>query len=117
MKNVIIFISLVPGTHDLLLTDNEGHSGGAEEFTSDVKRGDVMTWKLAENSGIDDLTGIVAKDGVFNIFISGEPYKRSNGNWHGIIKGDASGIEAYNIDFRIGENVFSVDPKIKVISE
>lgn len=114
MKNVTIFISLVPGTHDLYLTDSEGHSGGAEEFTSDVKRGDIVTWKLAENSGIDDLTDIVAKDGVFNIFISGEPYKRPNGTWHGVIKSNATGVEAYNIDFKIGQNLFSVDPKIRV---
>lgn len=114
MKNVKIFISLVPGTYDLHLTDSEGHSGGAVDFISDVNRGDIITWRLAENSGIDDITGIVAKDGVFNIFISGEPYKRSNGTWHGIIKSDASGVEAYNIDFKIGQNVFSVDPKIKV---
>lgn len=114
MKNVTIFVSLVPGTHDLHLTDSEGHSGGAESFISDVNRGDIVTWKLADNSGIDDLTGIVAKDGVFNIFISGEPYKRPNGTWHGVVKSDASGVEAYNIDFKIGQNVFSVDPKIQV---
>jgi len=114
MKNVTIFISLVPGTHDLYLTDSEGHSGGAEEFISDVNRGDIVTWKLADNSGIDDLTGIVAKDGVFNIFVSGEPYKRPNGTWHGIVKSDASGVEAYNIDFKISQNVFSVDPKLQV---
>lgn len=113
MKNVTIFIKLVPGTHKLHLTDNEGHSGDAEDFFSDVKRGDKVIWKLANCSGIDELTGIRAKDGVFNIFVGGGPRKYRK-SWRGIVKDDAVGEEDYNIDFKIGEYAFSVDPKIRV---
>ena len=113
MKNVTIFIKLVPGTHKLHLTDNEGHSGDAEEFFSDVSRGDKVIWKLASCSGIDEITGIRAKDGKFNIFAGGGP-KRHKETWRGVIKGDASGVEAYNIDFKIDEKLFSVDPEIRV---
>ena len=113
MKNVTIFIKLVPGTHKLHLTDDEGHSGDAESFFSDVNRGDKVIWKLADRSGIDEITGITAKDGKFNIFAGGGPKKKKD-MWSGTVKGDASGVEAYNIDFKIDDKLFSVDPEIRV---
>jgi hypothetical protein len=113
MADVFITISLKPGTTQLHLEDSQGHSGDAPGFYTDVNGGDTVYWQLADNSGIEDITGIRAKSGAFTIFNNGSPGKNGHG-WKGKVKDDASGNNSYDIDFSINGKEYSEDPDIKV---
>lgn len=113
MAEVYITISLKPGTTLLHLEDSQGHSGDAPGFFTDVNRGDTVYWKLADNSGIDDITNIRAKNGRFTIFNNGSPSKNGHG-WKGKVKEDATGTNSYDIDFVVNGKEFSEDPDLKV---
>ena len=114
MADVIIKISLQPGTTNLYLTDSHGTSGPPDRFITLANRGDMVIWQLAPNSGIDALTGIRAKDGKFDIFNNSDPKSRPDGTWSGKIKDNAAGSDDYDIDYRINGVSYSEDPTIKV---
>lgn len=104
----------MPGTSNLCLVDSNGNSGPPEGFITTAKRGDSVIWELATNSGIDALTGIRAKSGRFSVFNNSDPKSRQDGSWAGKIKDDATGSDAYDIDYQIKGQQFSADPEIKV---
>ncbi|AHM58876.1 hypothetical protein D770_03045 [Flammeovirgaceae bacterium 311] len=112
MANVVITISLKPGTTSLYLTDSNGKQGEPEGFKTYAGRGDLIIWQLAPDSGIDALTGIQAKDGNFDIFRNSDPKCNSNVSWSGKIKDDAAGADKYNINYQIGTDAYSEDPEI-----
>lgn len=114
MATVTITISLKPGTTQLHLEDSQGHSGDAPSFWTDVNRGDTVIWEIKPNSVIEELTGIRAKDGRFNLFNPDDPHKNGNGRWKGKVKDDAAGEDAYDIDYVVNGNLLSEDPTIRV---
>lgn len=113
MADVYITIGLKPGTTRLHLEDSQGHSGDAPGFFTDLNRGDTVYWRLADNSGIDDITGIRAKNGKFTIFNEGSPSKNGHG-WKGKVKDDASGNNAYDIDYMVQGEQLTEDPDLKI---
>lgn len=113
MADVSITIRLKLGTTRLQLEDSQGHTGDAPGFFTDVSKGDTVYWKLADHSGIDEITGIRAKNGAFTIFNSGSPHKNGAG-WVGKVKDDASGENSYDIDYVVNGLSLSEDPELKV---
>lgn len=113
MADVSITIRLKPGTTRLQLEDSQGHTGDAPGFFTDVSKGDTVYWQLADQSGIDEITGIRAKNGVFTIFNDGSPHKNGYG-WKGKVKNDAEGNNSYDIDYVVNGVSLSEDPEIKV---
>lgn len=114
MSTHTIVISRKPGSTKLILTDDQGQSSAPDSFVSLVNRGDTITWKLAPDAEINAITGIVAKNGEFNIFTKNDPKASQDGSWSGKVKEDAAGTDAYNINYLINGTAFSEDPEVKV---
>ena len=111
MANHTIYIRLKAGTQDQLELSNDGSSWGeATSFYTQVGKNDSVIWQLADGSGIDELTGIEAKDGRFNLFPPNQPKGKSDGTWEGKVKNDAAGKDAYNVKYKIGSDEYNVDP-------
>lgn len=81
-------------------------------FYTQVAKNDTVTWQLAENSGIDQLTGIEAKDGRFNLFPPNQPKANGDGSWQGKVKDTAAGKDAYNIAYTTQGSNYIVDPEL-----
>ena len=107
-----IFISKQANGTGLHLSDNEGHSGDGT-ITTIVHEGDTVIWKLKPNGGIDEITEIYPKTGSENIF-SAAPSKQADGSWKGTVATSISGSESYSIDYNIGGDSYTDDPKLKV---
>ncbi|MGM0582522.1 MAG: hypothetical protein ACQETL_17720 [Bacteroidota bacterium] len=116
MSTEIINISKQEGNNRLYLTDNEGHSG-KDNITTNVKPGDTVTWKLVPNGGIDQITGITAKPDSQDIFsVNPAPVNPNDpaSDWSGTVSPDATGSESYNIAYKIGNDPFVDDPKLRI---
>ncbi|MEM6360784.1 MAG: hypothetical protein AAF149_17900 [Bacteroidota bacterium] len=109
-----IWISKQSSGTGLYLEDNEGNSGN-NTITTNVSRGDSVTWKLKEGGGITKITGISEKDepGNQNIFSSG-PSKVSDSEWQGTVSTNASGNEFYSIEYEIDGTPYTDDPELDV---
>jgi len=112
MATEIIFIRKQAEGTGLYLSDNEGHAGDGT-ITTIVHEGDTVIWKLAPNGGIDEVTNIYPKTGSVNIF-STAPTKQVDGSWKGTVATSISGSESYSIDYNIGHDSYTDDPKLKV---
>ena len=112
MATEIIFIKKQTNGTGLHLSDNQGHAGD-NTITTNVRKGDTVHWKLAHNSGISELTNIYKKEGSQNIF-STLPTKQADGSFKGIVSDDATGSEAYNIGYKIGDTEYICDPLLEV---
>jgi len=112
MATETIFISKQATGTGLHLSDNEGHSGDGS-ITTTVHEGDTVIWKLTSNGGITAITNIYPKTGSENIF-STNPAKQDDGSWLGTVANVISGSESYSIDYTIGEDSYTDDPKLQV---
>ncbi len=112
MAHEEISIKKQSGNNGLHLSDNQGHSGN-DTITTNVRRGDTVTWRLTHDSGINEITDIYHKEGSQNIFSSG-PAKQADGSWQGIVSDDATGNELYNICYKIGQKDCICDPELDV---
>ena len=114
MANHTIYIRLKAGTQDQLELSNDGSGWGeATSFYTQVAKNDTVIWQLAEGSGIEELTGIEAKDGRWNLFPPNQP-NDNNGKWQGKVKDVETGEDAYNILYSIGANKYVVDPELGI---
>ncbi|WP_296622116.1 hypothetical protein [Marivirga sp.] len=116
MSTEIINISKQEGNNQLYLTDNEGHSG-KNNITTNVKKGDTVTWKLVPNGGIDQITGITAKPNSQDIFsVNPAPVDPNDpaSDWTGTVSENATGSESYSIAYKIGNDPFVDDPELEV---
>ncbi|WKK81497.2 hypothetical protein [Marivirga arenosa] len=116
MSTEIINISKQEGNNHLYLTDNEGHSG-KDNITTNVKPGDTVTWKLVPNGGIDQITGITAKQNSQDIFSADPAPVNPNdpaSDWKGTVSKNAKGNESYSIAYKIGNESFVDDPELEV---
>ncbi len=116
MSTETINISKQEGSNNLYLTDNEGHSG-KDNITTNVNPGDTVIWKLVPDGGIDQITGITAKQGSQDIFsVDPAPVNPNDpaSDWTGTISPDATGSESYSIGYKIGNDPYVDDPKLKI---
>ncbi len=116
MSPETINISKQEGNNRLYLTDNEGHSG-KDNITTNVKPGDTVTWTLVPNGGIDQITGITAKQGSQDIFsVDPAPVNPNDpaSDWTGTVSQNATGKELYNIAYKIGNEPFVDDPELEL---
>ena len=113
MATEYIYISLVPGTTNLHLSDNEGHEGDGT-ITTDVSLGDTVTWKIS-GSEISEITSIYAKPGSQDIF-SSDPAKNPDGSWTGTISSSGSGQETYGIKYKVNSVEYDDDPILLIKS-
>ncbi|HET8858903.1 hypothetical protein [Marivirga sp.] len=116
MASEIIKISKQEGNNGLYLTDNEGHSG-KDNITTNVKKGDTVTWTLVPNGGIDQITGITAKPDSQDVFsVDPAPVNPSDpaSDWTGTVSPDATGTESYSIGYKIGDESLVDDPQLNV---
>ena len=112
MATEIIFIRKQTNGTGLHLSDNQGNSGD-NTITTNVRRGDTVHWKLAHDSGISAITNIYPKTGSQNIFSVG-PALQPDGSWKGTVSDTATGSEAYNIGYKIGDTEYICDPFLEV---
>ncbi|MEQ9290304.1 MAG: hypothetical protein RIG77_25455 [Cyclobacteriaceae bacterium] len=106
-----ITLSLESGTTNLILTDNQGHSG--TDITTDVSPLDIVLWKIESGSAIQEITSIYRKSGSVNVF-SSIPVSLPGGDWKGIVAGLASGTEQYGVKYKVDGTEYDVDPYIRV---
>lgn len=111
MATETIYISLVTGTTNLHLSDNEGHSGDGT-ITTDVSPGDTVTWKIS-GSGISGITSIYAKPDSQDIF-SSDPAKNPDGSWTGTVSSSATGQESYGIKYMVSGTEYDDDPILRI---
>ncbi|MCR9254433.1 MAG: hypothetical protein NXI20_28725 [bacterium] len=111
MADVTIYLSLVGSTTQLHLSDSEGHSGDGT-ITTDVNKGDNVTWQIASGANISSIDSIYDKV-AHNIFSSG-PSSQSDGTWQGTVSGSASGSESYGIKYTVNGTQYDDDPELKV---
>ena len=98
----------------LHLHDTEGHDGD-QTITTDVKPGEEVVWKLANNSDILEIMNVYKKKDSQNVF-STDPYKISESEWKGIVSQETVGKESYNIQYKyIDDTVIVDDPEIDVL--
>lgn len=113
MADVTIYVSLVPGTTNLHLSDSEGHSGDGT-ITTDVQPGQSVEWVI-DDSNITALTNIYAKTGSEDIFSSGPSQESGSTSWLGTVSSSATGEESYSIDYNTtSASGLTDDPKLKV---
>ena len=112
MATETIYIRKQASGTGLYLSDNEGHSGDGS-ITTIVHEGDTVIWKLKPNGGITAITSIYPKTGSENIF-STNPAKQPDGSWQGTVANPVSGSESYSIDYTIGQDSYTDDPKLDV---
>ena len=114
-----IYIKVKPNHPDKLQLSNRGKKGpythgnpvGDKHFTTDVKTGDKVKWKIGDES-ITSINAIlpVNKDDLFRK----DPTCKNN--WEGKI-GNGKGEEIYTITYRVGNQLFTCDPKISMGSK
>lgn len=107
-----IFIRKQENNTGLHLSDNEGHSGDGS-ITTTVNEGDTVVWQLKPKGGITEITNIYPKTGSENIF-STNPTAQPDGSWKGTVANSISGTESYSIDYNIGKDSYTDDPKLEV---
>ncbi len=112
MATEIIYIRKQENSTGLHLSDNEGHSADGS-ITTIVHEGDTVIWQLKKNSGITAITNIYPKTGSENIF-SSSPVLQPDGSWKGTVANSISGSESYSIDYTIGDDSYTDDPKLDV---
>jgi hypothetical protein len=110
MATETIFLSLVAGTTELHLADNQGHSGN--NITTDVNPGDDVQWKTVGNSGISSINSIYKKSSQ-SVFSSG-PSAQTATFWKGTVSESATGQEVYGIKYTVNGVEYDCDPIIKV---
>ena len=112
MATETIFISLVSGTTELHLTDNEGHSGDGN-LTTDVSPGDTVIWKISAGANISSISSIYKKVSSQDIF-STDPSEQNSGFWKGTVSDSATGKETYGIKYMIDGKEYDCDPVLQV---
>ncbi len=112
MATETIYISLVSGTTNLHLHDNEGHEGDGS-ITTIVSPGDTVTWQIASGANISEITSIYAKAGSQDIF-SSDPVSNGDGTWTGTVSNSATGEESYGIKYMVNGVEYDDDPKLQV---
>lgn len=112
MATQTITLSLEAGTTNLILTDNQGHSG--KNITTDAGPGDKVIWEILNGSGISEIVSIYCEPGSVDVFSPDPSPQGSSGKWSGTVADSAKGDEQYGIKYKVGDTVYDVDPFIKV---
>ena len=119
MAKYKIFLKVDPKKPDELLLSNgckagpytNGSSKEDAHFTTDVETGDKVQWKLGDCSivSINAIMPVNKKD-----LFKREPSCQNN--WKGKI-GNGEGEEHYTIGYRVGNTLYTCDPKISMGSK
>lgn len=109
MANRPITITGIGGDGSLTLSDHG---------ITNVEPGDTVTWKIGQNSGVAEITGIV-NTGPDNVFAPDDPAPLGgSSNWQGTVNPQIprGSTENYIINFTRaeGDERGSFDPKIQV---
>ena len=109
-QNHTITIEAIEANDELKLSDRG---------KTDAGPGDTITWVIKNKSGVASITGIDAKPGSNEVFISPPTQIGGSTNWKGTIKNkdQFNGIttEDYTINYtKESGGAFSYDPKIQV---
>lgn len=108
----------------VIFSDDQGtrQNGSPRNFTSKVKKNQKILWegKVTEANGKDDRVEILEVtrkklDGGAELLDHTKP--NTNGTVEGKIKDkDMTGIENYDVQFKINGSVYVVDPKLEMAS-
>ena len=107
----VIRISFDEKEGHLIFEDNQGHRG--HFITTSVWRNTRVTWKVVKGQDII-ITKIYPKPDSQNIFEGDGPVEQPGGPWMGTVSPNASGIESYNVDYKVGGKDYSDDPDLEV---
>ncbi len=110
-NNPIIIVSFDKVAGHLIFEDNQGHKG--HNITTSVWRNKHVIWEIKKGEDIK-ITNIYPKKESQNIFEGDGPIAQSDGSWKGRVQSKATGSELYNVDYNIGEDSYTDDPKLQV---
>ncbi|MBT31977.1 MAG: hypothetical protein CMO01_20145 [Thalassobius sp.] len=110
---VTIFLKKQTESNKLFLFDTVGNCGDSS-ITTAVVNGEKVVWKLAKNSGIDQIDNVFKKHTSQDIF-STDPAENAEGKyWEGMISETSKGSEGYNISYSINGEEYTDDPELEV---
>jgi hypothetical protein len=125
-----IYVSRNGNSYNLKLRDSEGNNPGNDNLDTWVNPGDLVTWELDNNSGLDAIIGILPLDkhdksydsNSVDLFVS-ICCSKGSGNLGNIFKGQvvstslwAGKYEKYKIGFMVPNDgtIYWDDPKIEM---
>lgn len=120
-----IYVSRNGNSYQLKLKDSEGHDPGNDNLTTDVNAGDVVTWQLADNSGLSSIYAIeqvTSADQSFNpngINLLNNVNRGVDGSFSATVVSPSPGrgkFENYKIGFTVPNDstVYWDDPKLQM---
>ncbi len=118
-KSTTITLSIKPDAKDqLILTDDKGLKSSAITYTSVVSQGDIICWRINENSNIKSIEDIiiVTSDCGDDLFENGVIFNEDKTSCYAVISKKAFGKTKYDIKYKcLDGSVVLVDPEVDVV--
>jgi len=100
--SVVIYVKLVNGA--VAYSDSLGNF--SRSLNVNAKQGNIIVWKLADNSGIKAITAIAVDGGID--FFAAEPKQVDIYKWTATINGNAKGEVSFDITFESFQTINNV---------